>query len=149
MVVPPKHPKMITFSRKTYGCWVPLYHHFRKPLYVCCVHVCQLTECLQWPAARNVAHLAGSPVRCEGGNLDKEKHFDSRKTQNASLITFILGLATLPSSKPSMKTSSLDDENVGRGSLPLYHHIPWGCVRLQSTLHSHDMKHAEMENIEH
>ena len=27
MVVPPKHPKMIISSRKTYGC----YHHFRKP----------------------------------------------------------------------------------------------------------------------
>ena len=27
MVVPPKHPKMIIFSRKTHGCWVP---HFRK-----------------------------------------------------------------------------------------------------------------------
>ena len=24
MVVPPKHPKMIIFSRKTHGCWVPL-----------------------------------------------------------------------------------------------------------------------------
>ena len=23
MVVPPKHPKMIIFSRKTHGCWVP------------------------------------------------------------------------------------------------------------------------------
>ena len=23
MVVPPKHPKMIIFSRKTNGCWVP------------------------------------------------------------------------------------------------------------------------------
>ena len=23
MVVSPKHPKMITFGRKTYGCWVP------------------------------------------------------------------------------------------------------------------------------
>ena len=30
MVVPPKHPKMIIFSRKTNGCLV-LYHHFRKP----------------------------------------------------------------------------------------------------------------------
>ena len=25
MVVPAKHPKMIIFSRKTYGCWVPLF----------------------------------------------------------------------------------------------------------------------------
>ena len=25
MVVPPKHPKMIIFSRKTNGCWVPLF----------------------------------------------------------------------------------------------------------------------------
>ena len=25
MVVPPKHPKMIIFSRKTHGCWVPLF----------------------------------------------------------------------------------------------------------------------------
>ena len=23
--VPPKHPKMIIFSRKTHGCWVPLF----------------------------------------------------------------------------------------------------------------------------
>ena len=23
MVIPPKHPKMIIFSRKTHGCWVP------------------------------------------------------------------------------------------------------------------------------
>ena len=23
MVVSPKHPKMIIFSRKTHGCWVP------------------------------------------------------------------------------------------------------------------------------
>ena len=23
MMVPPKHPKMIIFSRKTHGCWVP------------------------------------------------------------------------------------------------------------------------------
>ena len=23
MVVPPKHPKMIIFSRKTHDCWVP------------------------------------------------------------------------------------------------------------------------------
>ena len=23
LVVPPKHPKMIIFSRKTHGCWVP------------------------------------------------------------------------------------------------------------------------------
>ena len=23
IVVPPKHPKMIIFSRKTHGCWVP------------------------------------------------------------------------------------------------------------------------------
>ena len=23
MLVPPKHPKMIIFSRKTHGCWVP------------------------------------------------------------------------------------------------------------------------------
>ena len=30
MVVPPKHPKMIIFSRKTHGCWVP---PFRKPPY--------------------------------------------------------------------------------------------------------------------
>ena len=29
MVVPPKHPKMIIFSRKTHGCWVPPY--FRTP----------------------------------------------------------------------------------------------------------------------
>ena len=25
MVVPPKHPKMVIFSRKTHGCWVPLF----------------------------------------------------------------------------------------------------------------------------
>ena len=25
MVVPPKHPKMIIFSTKTHGCWVPLF----------------------------------------------------------------------------------------------------------------------------
>ena len=25
MVVPPKHPEMIIFSRKTNGCWVPLF----------------------------------------------------------------------------------------------------------------------------
>ena len=30
MVVPPKHPKMIIFSRKTNGCWVPRYHNFRN-----------------------------------------------------------------------------------------------------------------------
>ena len=30
---PISHPKMIIFSRKTNGCWVPLYHHFRKPPY--------------------------------------------------------------------------------------------------------------------
>ena len=30
MVVPPKHPKMSIFSRKTHGCWVP---HFRKHPY--------------------------------------------------------------------------------------------------------------------
>ena len=32
MVVPPKHPKMITFSRKTHG-FVGETHHFRKPPY--------------------------------------------------------------------------------------------------------------------
>ena len=26
MAVPPKHPKMITFSRKTHGCWVPPFY---------------------------------------------------------------------------------------------------------------------------
>ena len=31
MVVPPKHPKMIIFSRKTHGYWGT--HHFRKPPY--------------------------------------------------------------------------------------------------------------------
>ena len=25
LMVPPKHPKMIIFSRKTHGCWVPLF----------------------------------------------------------------------------------------------------------------------------
>ena len=25
MVVPPKHPKMVIFSRKTHGCWVPAF----------------------------------------------------------------------------------------------------------------------------
>ena len=33
MVVPPKHPKMVIFSRKTHGCWVPPFlvgnPHFR------------------------------------------------------------------------------------------------------------------------
>ena len=28
MVVPPRHPKMIIFSRKTHGCWVP---PFKEP----------------------------------------------------------------------------------------------------------------------
>ena len=37
MVVPPKHPKMIIFSRKTHGCWVPPFQEtpisFQKPPY--------------------------------------------------------------------------------------------------------------------
>ena len=36
MVVPPKHPKMIVFSRKTHGCWVPLFSEtpvYRYKLY--------------------------------------------------------------------------------------------------------------------
>ena len=32
MVVPPKHPKMIIFSRK--APWLLGYHHFRKPPYI-------------------------------------------------------------------------------------------------------------------
>ena len=32
MVVPPKHPKMVIFSRTTKSCWVG-YHHFSKPPY--------------------------------------------------------------------------------------------------------------------
>ena len=32
MVVPPKHPEMIIFSRK--NPWVVVYHHFRNPPYV-------------------------------------------------------------------------------------------------------------------
>ena len=36
-VVPPKHPKMIIFSRKTYGCWVPA---FRKLPYI--AHIYQV-----------------------------------------------------------------------------------------------------------
>ena len=31
MVVPPKHPKMIIFSRKTHGCWVPPF--LETPIY--------------------------------------------------------------------------------------------------------------------
>ena len=31
IVVPPKHPKMIIFSRKTYGCWVPPFQE--TPIY--------------------------------------------------------------------------------------------------------------------
>ena len=38
MVVPPKHPKMIIFSRKTHG-FVGETHHFRKPLYIIVIHV--------------------------------------------------------------------------------------------------------------
>ena len=33
MVVPPKHTKMVIFSRKTYG-FVGETHHFRKPPYI-------------------------------------------------------------------------------------------------------------------
>ena len=31
--VPPKHPKMIIFSRKTHGCWVPPF--LETSIYVC------------------------------------------------------------------------------------------------------------------
>ena len=34
MVVPPKHPKMIIFSRKTHGCWVPPFLGL-TPRYIC------------------------------------------------------------------------------------------------------------------
>ena len=32
MVVPPKHPKMIIFCRKTHGCWVPPFKE--TPIYI-------------------------------------------------------------------------------------------------------------------
>ena len=36
MVVPPKHPKMVIFSRKTHGCWVPLFSE--TPIYIIILH---------------------------------------------------------------------------------------------------------------
>ena len=34
MVVPPKHPKMIIFTRKTLGCWVPPFSETSIYIYI-------------------------------------------------------------------------------------------------------------------
>ena len=36
MVVLPKHPKMIIFTRKTHGCWVPLFFSQKEALGIDC-----------------------------------------------------------------------------------------------------------------
>ena len=48
MVVPPKHPKMIIFSRKTHGHWVPPFGE--TPIYY------NWTMELKWPALISMLH---------------------------------------------------------------------------------------------
>ena len=49
MVVPPKHPKMIIFSRKTHGCWYPPFKE--TPIYVHAYAVMLPIIMIQWKMA--------------------------------------------------------------------------------------------------
>ena len=58
MVVPPKHPKMIIFSRKTHGCWVPPFSE---------TPICRHSFCQLIGSAVNVEGL-------DGRNIEKLLH---------------------------------------------------------------------------
>ena len=59
IVVPPKHPKMIMFSRKTNACWVPLF--LETPIYVWHHFVLRLQSVLMIKNHPNLMCIQGTP----------------------------------------------------------------------------------------
>ena len=104
MVVSPKHPKMIIFSRKTHGCWVPLFSE--TPKWLCTWHSwhrkqrklhpsCTLPATVRgaspatpWKifARQNAKNTTGDPTNCTC--IIIQSTFSIYKTYNTN--TFIL-----------------------------------------------------------
>ena len=62
MVVPPKHPKMVIFSRKTNGCWVPPSYETPKWSPKWCNHRSRDWSCLQTGSMKSLCLPFGTSV---------------------------------------------------------------------------------------
>ena len=93
MVVPPKHPKMIIFSRKTNGCLV-LYHHFRKP-------PCQVQAIKKSPS---------HPPCDYRGTFGAQKHLPSGSSTKTFRRNEDKAITWFPKGETSLKLSGLEVE---------------------------------------